>query len=317
MPDYYKTASKTAGPPGAGQGASYSSAIIRNCSFASIRFPVLSCKVKGAMRNHEHIYPHSPGAAVEKLGRELYKIEIVPCFDAKLIPAAYQGLWPGGLSNLRAVFESGATNDLILPTIGKIRAMATSWEQDYTPARSLSGEAVAWSFIEDSENARLIDSTFKQTSTLASANQNFKVEGLKLDPKPSLWDQAAGAIDSVLSYKGQIQLYSSLIESKLQSAISMFAELSDQVSELSDPRNSSGLQALTELWSQTMAFYKDQRETGMVFKFKRTNRDMDIGQVAVWLYGDSEKASDLLSLNAFADPYAIPSGTNVRYYEVK
>jgi hypothetical protein len=44
---------------------------------------------------------------------------------------------------------------------------------------------------------------------------------------------------------------------------------------------------------------------------------MDIGQVSVWLYGDSEMASELLSLNAFVDPYAIPANTDVRYYETK
>jgi len=293
------------------------SRVTKACSFDGVRFPVLSCRVKGAMRNHEHVYPHSPGAAIEKLGRDLYKIEIVPCFQDNLIPPEYEGIWPQRLSHLREKFDAGKTADLILPTVGKMRAMATSWEQEFNPAKSLSGESVTWQFVEDQENARLLAASFTSSKGLSQAVTSFKIAGNSLNPKPSLWDMAAGAIDIVLSYKGQIELYSALVESKLQSAISMFGSLSDQASALSDPRNAFALEALTELWAQTMAFYKDQKQTGLVFKFKRTPRDMDIGQVSVWLYGDSEMASDLLSLNAFVDPYAIPYGTNVRYYEVK
>jgi prophage DNA circulation protein len=293
------------------------SRVTKSCSFDGHRFPILSCRVKGAMRNHEHIYPHSPGAAVEKLGRDLYKIEVTPCFQDNLIPPEYEGLWPQGLSTIRELFDEGKSADLILPTIGKMRAMATSWEQEYTPARSLSGEAVTWNFIEDQENARLLAASFVSSKGLSQAATSFTIAGNSLNPKPSLWDQISQAIDTVLSFKGQIDLYSALIESKLQSAISMFNALSDQASALSDPRNAFALEALNELWSQTVTFYQDQKQTGMKFRFKKTPRDMDIGQVAVWLYGDSEKSSDILSLNAFVDPYAIPSGTNVRYYEVK
>lgn len=268
------------------------------------------------MRHHEHIYPHSPGAGVEKLGRDPYKIEVTPCFQDNLIPPEYAGLWPQGLSTIREIFESGKTVDLILPTIGKLRAMATSWDQVYSPAKSLSGESVVWSFIEDQEDARLLKASFESSQGLTQANESFKIAGNELNPKPSYWDMASGAIDSVLAYKDQIGLYSQLVESKLQSAISMFNAMSDQVNALSDPRNSLALQALTELWAQTTAFYKDQKETGLIVKYKKTTRDMDIGQVAVWLYGDSERASDLLDLNVFEDPYAIPIGTSIRYYLV-
>jgi prophage DNA circulation protein len=282
--------------------------------FDGIRFPILSVRVRGGMRNHEHVYPHSPGAAVEKLGRDLYQIEITPCFQANMIPDAYAGLWPGQLANLRNIFESGKTADLILPTIGKVRAMCTSWEQEFTPAKSISGESVQWKFIEDQESARLLDSTFKKSLGMKTALAKFEVEGLKLNPKPSLWDQISQAVDSVLSYKGQIELYSNLVESKLVSAISMLSETTNQVNALSDPRNALGLVALIELWNETLKFYKDQQSTGAVFHYKRTNRDMDIGQVSIWLYGDSTHTSDLLQVNAFTDPYAIPSGTNIRYY---
>lgn len=282
--------------------------------FDGIRFPILSVRVRGGMRNHEHVYPHSPGAAVEKLGRDLYQIEITPCFQADMIPKVYADLWPAKLAELRAKFEAGKTADLILPTIGKLRAMCTSWEQEFTPARSISGESVSWKFIEDQESARLLSSVLKKSVGLKAKLKTFEVEGLKLNPKPSLWDTVAQTVDQVLSYKGQIELYAQLVESKLQSALSMFNELTNQANALSDPRNALGLIALQELWQETLKFYKDQQSRGAEFHWKRTNRDMDIGQVSVWLYGDSTHASDLLSINAFTDPYAIPSGTNIRYY---
>lgn len=305
---------RTIASQNAGQANRNRKPYLLDSGFDGIRFPILSIRVRGGMRNHEHVYPHSPGAAVEKLGRDLYQIEVTPCFQADMIPLAYADLWPAKLAELRGKFEAGKTADLILPTIGKIRAMCTSWEQEFTPAKSISGESVSWKFIEDSESARLLSSTLKKTVGLRAKLNTFKVEGLKLNPKPSLWDMIAQSVDSVLSYKGQIELYSSLVESKLQSALSMFNQVTDQANALSDPRNALGLIALQELWQETLKFYKDQQSRGAEFHWKRTNRDMDIGQVSIWLYGDSTHSSDLLSINAFTDPYAIPSGTNVRYY---
>lgn len=279
--------------------------------------PYRRIKVIGGMRDHEHIYPHSPGAGVELLGRDLYKIEIEPIFDAKLIPEKYRNLWPQGLYELRSLFEAGTRGAVSIPTVGEIRAYAKKWDQEFAPDKSLSSEDVVWQFTEDSENLRLASSAVK-IGGLATARTEFGIAVDAVGPKKrNLWDTVMRAIDSVLAYKDQFELYASLIESKLYSVLSLMAEIDDIADELKDPANSDLLQKFHKLWAETRFFYQDQKQLGLVTKYYTTRQVMSTTQIATVIYGSSEKASEILALNGFADPFAVPSGFRVRYYDIQ
>lgn len=289
--------------------------VLLKCSFAGIRFPIHSVRVTGGGRSHVHEYPHSPGGAPEKLGRKLYEFEVVPCFEADLIPTEYAGLWPNKLNSLQNIFDKQSTEDLILPTIGKVRAFAETWSREYNPSRSMSGEAVSWKFLEDSEESRLITTAIVSARSLPAKLDAFVLAGNGFK-KPSLWDQIVAAVEKVLAYRDQFELYSNLIEASLLSILGMLREIDQAYDELKDPRNLAAAIALRELWTECRLFYADQKQLGLVTKHKRTKKLMDIGELSIWLYGESSKASELLSLNSFEDPFAIPAGFNVRYYQL-
>lgn len=283
-----------------------------------VQVPCRRVKVKGGMRDHEHIYPHSPGAGVELLGRDLYKIEITPIFDANLLPQKYRGLWPAGLKKIREQMEAGVRGEISIPTVGKIRAYAKSWDQEFDATRCLSGEEVTWNFTEDSENLRLASDTIDIGKGLKPAVDVYKTAIAGIPKKSTnLWDLVARALDQVLAYRDQYELYASLLEAKLLAILSMIAEIDNAADELKNPANWALLEALMRVWAQTRAFYNDQKQLGLVTHWYTTKRVMSSMQLAVILFDDASKSTELLQMNGFADPFEIPAGTKIKYYKLE
>jgi hypothetical protein len=283
-----------------------------------ITVPCRRVRVRGSMRHHEHVYPHSPGAGLEVMGRDLYKIEIVPVFDANLLPDKYKGLWPSGLKKIREQMELGTRKEISIPTVGVIPALATNWEQEFDAARCLSGEEVSWNFIEDSENLRLASRELSIGSGLPRAADNLKLKMAGLPKRPtSLWDAIMNAIDDVLSWRDQFEMYSNLIESKLLSILSIMRRIDEISDELKDPSQWPLLEAFHRVWAEVRAFYQDQKQLGMVTKFYTTRVLMSCTQLSTVIFGDASRSSELLQMNGFADPFEIPSGTRVKYYQLE
>lgn len=283
-----------------------------------ITVPCKRVRVKGAMRHHEHIYPHSPGAGLELMGRDLYKIEITPVFDANLLPPKYKNLWPSGLRRIREQMELGTRKDISIPTVGMIPAVAINWEQEFDATRCLSGEEVTWSFIEDSENLRLSSRTINVGAGLPTAANNLKVKLAGLPVRPvGLWDTIMNAIDAVLAWRDQFEMYSNLIESKLLSILSLLRRIDEISDELKDPTQWPLLEAFHRVWAEVREFYQDQKQLGLVTKYYTTRATLSCTQLATVLFGDASKSSELLQMNGFSDPFEIPTGTRVKYYKIE
>jgi hypothetical protein len=279
--------------------------------------PCRRVRVRGGMRDHEHVYPHSPGAGVELLGRDLYKIEVTPIFDARLIPEKYHNLWPAGLKELRDKFDIGFRGPIQIPTVGVLTAYCKTWEQEFDATRSLSGEEVIWHFTEDSDALRLssLVLSFGNSLALAKDDLNRRFEGLA--PKErGLWDSLFKLVDDVLAIRDQFNLYSNIIESKMLSILSIIQQLDNAADELRDPSNWALVQAFQNVWTQARVFYEDQQQLGVTVKYYTTKQILSCVQLAIILFDDASKSSDLLQLNGFADPFAIPAGTRVKYYQV-
>lgn len=288
------------------------------CIIHGVTVPCKKIRVRGGMRDHEHIYPHSPGAGCELLGRELYKIEIVPVFDARMLSPKYRNLWPAGLKKIRDKFEAGERSGCSIPTVGVIRCYAKNWEQEFDAVRSLSGEDVLWNLTEDSENLRLSSSAVNIGNGFDIAAKNLGAFVSAMPKKSTnLWDLVMKAIDSVLAYRDQYELYASLIEAKLLAILSMLDTIDNIADELKDPSSWALLEALHQVWQQARAFYQDQKQMGLVTKWYTTKVLMSSMQLAIVLFGDTTKSSELLALNGFVDPFAIPAGTRVRYYQIE
>ena len=83
---------------------------------------------------------------------------------------------------------------------------------------------------------------------------------------------------------------------------------------LQDPVNHLAHAALKEVWLSAIEMGRDVRAKQAPIQVWTTPTEMSIQQVSVELYGDGNHIEDLNDLNGFADQFAIPAGTDVRYY---
>lgn len=294
---------------------------LQPASFGGLKFPVREVRISGSLRDHVHEFPHAPGGAPEKLGRGLYRISMTAAFlgkDATLAPAyrKWNPLWPNTLRALREYYENGDTQDLHIPTIGTIQAYIKDWGQTMTNSNR-SGEVGDFLFVEDQESAFLVNNLLEVRATsLADKADAWNVQIKGVDDSTGLFDAITEAANSVLAIKDQIDLYGALVESKILGLTGLLREADEQVRSLNDPTNYQVLDALHELWDSALKLHKDLQERGAQLRNYVTPMLMPLSKAAAAIYGDSARTSELLQLNALEDPFAVPPGTTLRYYDV-
>lgn len=286
-------------------------------SFDGIVFPYIEITMDGEMRDHVHEYPHSPGGAPEKLGRRLYVVNVTSKFHGDFVPKQYADLWPGNLNKLQALFEAGATKDLVLPQIGApIRAYCTNWQRTLRSSVT-SGEAVTFKFREDQERLRLIESAIEQKSRgITNAVVDAKLQiGQLPAPKQNIFDRVMRACADILAYKDQFDLYNNLLEAKCNAAIGMLRELLATADFIGDPSNFLLCNSLHQLLSEVRKVRDDQKSMGFTTSQYVVRHLSTLSEVSVQIYGTSARSAELLSLNAIDDPLTISQGTAIRYYK--
>lgn len=283
-------------------------------SFDGIPFPVREYTVSCKLRDHVHVYPHSPGGAPEKLGRELYTIRATGNFQTRF-PAYGPNLWPGDMADVRDRFENGITATLTIPTIGAIQAYITSWHQ-ITSAKIQSGEIVEIEFREDQSSAFLVNQLINvkvqnltdSSTALTSAASDA---GLSLG---NFGDQISSLIGSVTAIGDQVQLYGSLLSAQLDGIANACSNLEATFGDLNQPANWRVLNALHDVWYAAIQSRADVLRQSVPIVAYTTPTLMSVTDVAKALYGDSSRGGQILQLNALDDPFAIPANSNLRVY---
>lgn len=289
-------------------------------SFEGIEFYYTTRSVKGGIRLTEHEFPHSPGGEVEKMGRKLYRINFtalmhdVPGSD---LSRDYPDLY-AKISVLRQLFEQETTGDLVVPGIGKIRAVAASWTQEFS-AQTRSGETLSLEFIEDQDSALLTNELVElggaerleelNTDLLAKA----AIEDFKKEATFSFFQNLNDAITSVQAVSGQADAYARLVEGKIRAVENLCAWADTELEEMQDPSHHLVFDALKDLWFAARELADNVVESRQTIRVYTVKKLMSIGQVSTAIFGTSERAVELLQLNGFEDPFAIPAGTRVNY----
>lgn len=280
--------------------------------FNGITFPVRSCEVSGGLREHDHEYWRAPGADPEKGGRRLYEIKTSIVFAANF--AAYQAppLWPDRLATLRTLWEEGTTGPLVIPTIGIVQAFATNWvERNDGKQRSQVVVDVTW---KEDQSALFLAADIVQESVSglqAAAAAWGDVEG---DVEPGLFAQVRSAIVAVEGVVDTVESYANLAADKFETLVGICEYIDATSKKLQNPSSWRALQALHDLWAAASKTVADIQGKGAAMKTYVTPRVLSVSQIATAIYGDSTRASDLMQLNPFDDPFAVPGGTTVRYY---
>ena len=143
---------------------------LSKASFDGIAFPVATYRLPAAFDHHQ--YPHSPGGAVEKLGRELYRVRYGDLRPTRhgLRRQPLAGRSVGSSRSMGARSHVGAHDS----DHWRDSTYCKSWVERVTPATRQSGVEVELEFVEDQSQAFLVNSIIQITSTtLQSAGTEF------------------------------------------------------------------------------------------------------------------------------------------------
>lgn len=289
--------------------------------FKGIAFPFADISIKGAIRYAQHDFPHSPGAEIEKQGRKPYVITLTCPFHhlpGSQLDKQYPELYPTRLRQLRELFEKEITDGLVVPTIGTIPAVATSWTQTFN-AQVATGETVNFEFIEDQDGSNAFnDQTLDYGITqLAELNDELLAAAARKDAMSaraqSVFQDISDKVTAVMAVAGQADAMSRLVEGKIQAVVNLCAFADGQLEDLQNPSNHLVLDALKDLWAASVSLAANVVETRKQLLTYRVPRLMGVNQIAASIYGSTDRSVEILQLNSFEDALAIPAGTLVVY----
>lgn len=283
-------------------------------SFGGVIFPVEDVSVQGGMRDHLHEYPHSDGSAIEKLGRKNYMIRMNANFQATF--PRFPGLYPGGLRILMDLLESQTTAGLVIPTIGTMQAYARNWTRSIS-SRILSGEKVDLEFVEDTSAKFLLNkliaaqsATFQQKASALEAQKILAA--LDSDRKSNLFDALQNAVNNVLAIQDLGNAEVQRLETELIAVVDLARQCDQAIGP--DPVNARLLDALHDVWDAAQTRTLDLLSQQSPLVTYVVPNLCAVSDIARALYGDASRSVELLDLNAIDDAFAIPAGTNIKFY---
>ena len=290
-------------------------------SFAGIEFAYTSLSVKGGIRHAVHEFPHTPGGEVEKMGRKAYSIRFRAVFHdlpGSDYARAYPDAYPSSMRLLRKSFEEEVTGDLVIPTIGTIKACATDWTATFDPALMRTGEVFDIEFLEDSDRALLADIAIELGSPAAMVDlSDALIAAMKAaflaEQSLSLLQKINDAITDVLAIAGRADAYARVVESKIRALDNLCQQAADGLDDLQHPENHLIANAVKDLALNARAMGEKIAATEATIKQITVKTTMSVSALSTLLYGTSERGFELLQLNPIEDALAIPAGTVIKY----
>lgn len=280
-------------------------------SFKTIHIPTLSYTFRASSRIHTHEYRKRRGGRNEKSGRKLYESRVSAAFHQSR-PGDGAPAWPDNLHAIRELFESQESAILVLPTIGNVLAVINEFESTYT-AKVRSGEDAQITFLEDEDNSFQDIVPLDDVRDIAGKAAKLERAVAKLPQRPNIFDQINSAVNQVLAYRDQFQLYGSLVASKIQNLALLLEEADRTLQILQDPTNWEITDAIQALWAATNNLISSPGAQVKPARHYTVTRRSTVSEVATRIYGDASRARDLLGLNYFEDALSIPPSTDVIY----
>lgn len=287
----------------------------QRAGFGGIDFACERYRIRGGLRHSIHYYRHTPRGQPEKQGRELYLFEFDAVFSSEHL--AYPTAFPQDWSDLLLFFEEGETKDLIVPTVGTVKAFAVDWPVDVDFKRMRDGIKCTLSFLEDEEEMTADDVASVEVGTLPTKATALIEEGLDLGFGEDFFSSITGLINDIASAGDYYEMQAELYQDKVDSLITACQRIDENVAELNDPKAHKVVQALASLGATAIAV-KDSlvRKNKPIIDFP-VGVTMSFLDVSMALYGSTERAGEILRVNrnpAIPDPFAIPPGFPLRAY---
>jgi hypothetical protein len=284
---------------------------LQRMSFDGIAFACSHYRIIGGLRDHVHEYIHRPGGHPEKLGRKLYTIEADALFSTNT--PLYPDAWPADLSDLRDRFEREVTSTLVIPSVGSIQAYCVDWPIEFDFARMRDGERARLVFREDSDE-ELLTEEIVQVSFGALPPKFNELLLVAADLDEDLFASIRGLINDIQGIKGSVELQGEIMRDKVSSLIVACQELDEEAKELADPTNFLVMEKLIEIGELAIRVQKDLLKLALPIVPYVVPANMSILDVSVAIYGTTDRAFEILKMNAIPDAFDIQEGTLLRVY---
>lgn len=290
---------------------------LQRASFDGIEFPVESVDVSGSIRDHIHEYPHADGGAPEKMGRRLYIVKMVANFQNTF--KGYPDLWPTNLGKLRLMFENQLTSDLVIPTVGTIQAYCRNWSQ-LMEAKIRSGEKATFEFVEDQETKELTADLIRvgEPANFSSAGDDFLASKALFDFRDdkraiSIFDAISNLVNFVTAFKDQTEAGLALLDAKFMAVMNLLSQF-DHTEAMLNPLNEPGIQVAMRLWAAAQKASEDLASKKTPIQIYVVPITSAMSSICAAIYGDTERVTELMQLNAVVNVMSIPAGTLIRFY---
>ena len=291
-------------------------------SFGAVQFPaeVIGLHLPGD--HHVHKYPHTKKGVPEKLGSGLIEVTLRASFQDRF--PAYPGLYPGGMLQMLAYAISQETQTLVHRSAGSFPAFIVDWNQQLE-AKLRSGEKVEIKFLEDASSAfsvsaiapsspstGLTPSAAQLATDLASINSQLSLTENDL----SVFDALQEAVQTVQGFNDTKQLYGNRYAASVTQVINLCQQLHDATPSLQDVRSWPVVDDILQLWSMAVGIQNDLAQQNATLQRYNVPFTQPIAQIAINIYGDVSRQSDLLALNSdtISNAMAVRAGTSIRYY---
>ncbi len=286
----------------------------KRASYGGIEFPFTDFTITADLRHHVHEYLKRPGAEVETLGRRAYvfdvRMKFVDVFEG------FADLYPSRLSALMSLYESEKAYDLWVPPMERsFKCKMTRCVRSVSAAMR-SGEDVTFSFIEDStERYTTLNLIGVSRAAITPKAATLTAEVTALEDTPAI-DALTKLIEKIDEYLTAIDLVSAEIDyqtARIDGVVSACGALAN-VPVMQTAFAAPALVALTDLWA--LAIAQQQAEASTTTPMLVTTTElavMSVIDLSMAFYGSPGRSAQLMRINTFDNPLAIPRGTTVHY----
>lgn len=292
-----------------------------------IVFPIETISESGGNRIVARERPYRDGAKLDDVGSSPKCWRFDCTFNNTLKEGNSEGLplYPDVLNELIRSFDEHETGDLVVPTVGKVRARAKS----YTRAESYEqrdSAKVTFEFEHDNEDK--VDATafnlptVRATVVLQAAATTFSAESdASFDATLADLNEFAAGLEAIASFPsdvlGDLDTQAGIVAAAADRVAKAFTSKSNNPKEkarsmLSDPDGSVTQRKLLQLQDTAWRARAELRDNSPPVVRQVFETAFTIFDVAARLGQD---ASKLIELNPGLDPLFIPAGTVVRVFD--
>lgn len=275
-----------------------------------IGFPVHKIRQDGANRVIERERPYRAGAKLDNTGSKAVTFTFECVFHNSIQEPGLAtfnnqlSLYPEALNELIKIFDDGQTGDLIVPTIGRVRAKALDYQR-IEDAEHPDGATLMLVFKvdnEDSVDARSLKApTFNAQGARMTAKATFDTESVAVSGNGmASLRTAASQLEAAINAPGDalddIRIQANAVRHSIEQVKDAFVDRSKEGRDLlTDPTSNDAVRALADLADTTARVSSAARGGRPPLISVVATRPTSLQEVAI-VFGQS--FSDLLAINS-------------------